>query len=643
MNASRVTGFGTLVLILLVTVCRAVLAQAPGSCNPVHQLELYLAAKNTRPDLVVLAFDHQSRAWSGYRWTGAPPLVPLQQDAEFQIPFINKPRVFLPKEKMADLEVFVINTNPLMFSTKNNPATETNIEDLANLQRLAGLLGGFLSAGVASLTPEAEFPVPAADVQGLTTEAMEDLDASSRAWSAVTQPKKSDPLLSLYLAANDIINELNQQGNTLKQAMDGLETPRGSFENDLNRLKEAGAEIRTYLQLVENDTLAAVGPRRFDTPAPSHPLPTAASLDAATDLLAVRRNALDAVKPVCTKDLSSLRTAVRRYRIPLPKSTADQKAALDEFQSALDQLADPIACLSPKINAAIIVIRDYLRTKTPTTTGAVADDTIFRPLFLGLDGYLLLVDQRKSALKAAADLLGAAESSAKIAEGVNSFLDLRKPYLNSGPCTLRAGVVRVERDPRLAERLSWTKFGTESFQVFASSPFKDSILPRHASEVGTSFEIQRAWHWDFDVDVATVYTEIAEPVYSAVPVTSNSMDKLIRQTDEKGRAGELAMFLSLQWRSRQRPRSHFSVGPQLGVGLNTDHPELFAGLGFGLGRYIKLGVGWSWQEVKVLAKGQTVNGPVPESGAIRLRDGFDDGFYASLSITIDELPFFRAP
>lgn len=181
-----------------------------------------------------------------------------------------------------------------------------------------------------------------------------------------------------------------------------------------------------------------------------------------------------------------------------------------------------------------------------------------------------------------------------------------------------------------------------------AAPFKDSVVLRHATDVSSSYEIQRAWRWGFDVDVATVYTEIASAVFTSVPTLNLATTEpddtvnIVRQTDEQGRAGELTMFLSLQWRPRQGAASTFSIGPQLGAGLSTDHPAIFAGVGFGLGRYVKLGVGWNWQEVKEL-RNQKVDQILGLGESVQTRDAFDDGYYVSLSITLDELPFFKAP
>lgn len=620
-------------------------------CNdPTAQLKAYLLENHSQEPLVVLAFDHQSQNWSGYRWE-KNNLVLLEAESELKIPFTNKPRVFLTREETETLAVFVTNTNPLLFGTKLTGITETNIEDLASLQKLAGLLGGFLSAGVAGLAPQFEIP-PLPPVED-SMMAFAIVDSTAQDLSEITEEdltkiKASAALRRLHGDAEEIVKKLQDPASRIKTALSNLETPRSQFDEALGKLKEAGSEIKSYLQLVENDTLTATGPREFEKLQV-----TVSSLDGSAVTIATRRTELESIKLECTAALTLLRNAVRLYRIPLPAPLAEQRLAIDEFEGNLEGLADLSACTSVDLNPRIGRVRDELEkmhrsTGRPSVNGATSDeDRVLRPLFKGLDGYLTLVEQRKSALKTTADLLAEAGNAAKVAEAARTFLNLRdEALIGSDPCSLRAGVIPIPRHGELAGNLPWTKFGTESFQVTAVSPFKDSVVLRHAPEVSASYEFQRAWKWDFDVDVATTYTEVTSPVFTAVAVPNTATEKpddtvnVPRQTDEEGRAGDLAMFLGLQWRSRTR--TLFSVGPQLGVGLSTDHPALFAGIGFGIGRYVKLGVGWTIQEVKEL-EGQKVDRPLAAGESIRLHDGFDDNYYVSLSITLDELPFFKAP
>lgn len=643
-----------LLLALFLSANREVAAQA--TCNVKAQLEAYLknfTAKDPNRELIVLAFDHQERTWTGYQWQQGS-LNDRREIFDLKLPFTNKPRVFVPKGRTQDLVVVLTNTNPLLFTTRLTATTETSIEDLQSLQKLAGLLGGFLSAGVASAAPEFEVaPISTFDVN-VAFRANVDVFEAGEELVETGDPAGSS-LDQLYADSVAIVEELKVLGSVIEKALKALETPRAGFDGEIRLLKEAGSEIRSYLQQVENGNLSSAAPRGFERLTVS-----AASLDGlAQNIARERDNLRNNVQPACVDALTALRTAVRLYRIPLSERPAEQRPVTDEFKASLEALANPSSCGSSQLDIRIGRVRGYLKDRhedprgprPPNTQGASeAEDRILRPLFRGIDGYLTLVDQRKSALEVADKLVSETGDSAKVAEAAQTFIARRSgSLLSNDPCSLTTGVIPIPRNSALTDELPWTKFGTESFQISIDSPFKDSVVLRHATDVSSSYEIQRAWRWDFDVDVATVYTEIASPVFTSVPTlnlaTPDKPDdtvNIVRQTDEQGRAGELAMFLGLQWRPRKGAASTFSIGPQLGAGLSADHPAVFAGVGFGLGRYVKLGVGWNWQEVKEL-RNQKVDQILELGESVQTRDAFDDGYYVSLSITIDELPFFKAP
>lgn len=638
------------VLVGMLLQSRMVGAQALGAaCNPEDQLKAYLRNHNI-PAKVVLAFDHQTRTWTGYRWDGNSRLDPLVKDVDIKTPFTNKPRLFLSKEEVGNLEVFVVNTNPLVFSTKPTDNTVANIEELANLQKFTGLLGGFLSSAVSGLSPEFRAPQPAADLDIATGQELEmistfsiDLgEASDNADARRTQePSKWKDLAVLAEAGEEIGEKLKASAKTLQDALDAMEKPRGELERQTRQLKETASEIRSYVQLVESG-----GPDRINDHTFSNVPNFTVLIDSSASALAATRNGLEQFMPICPGTLTSLRDAVRLYRVPLPSALADQTPPKDQFRNSLNDLAMLNGC-ALGLDVPVAKVRDYLgkAKRGPSASGATSEeDEVLRPLFQSLDAYLTLVERRKTALKTVGDLLAESGTAAKVGGAVDDFIRRLNDHRVAGdPCSLQTGVLRVDRNPGLATQLSWTQVGTGGLQVVADSPFKGDAQLRHPDITAANFEIRKAGKWDFDVDVATYYTEIVDPKFSAVK-PAGATNPVITLTDEDSRAGELAMFLGLQWRPRKAARSLFSVGPELGIGLSTDHPSIFAGAGFGIGRYIKLGLGWTWQEVKELQRGQTLGvTEVENDAAIKTRTGYEDDYYISLSITIDELPFFKAP
>lgn len=280
----------------------------------------------------------------------------------------------------------------------------------------------------------------------------------------------------------------------------------------------------------------------------------------------------------------------------------------------------------------------------PSNGGAEpAQDRALRPLIESLNAYLTLVSRRSDAIKAADELMAKRGDAAKVAGAVQKTIELRdRSLLRKDPCSLIAGVLQVPRPGAGQTELKWSQIRSETFKVVADSPYKDVITPSHPTEVTTGYELKRTGRWSFDVDVATIYTEIADPVFAAVDPDKdpNTMNSVIGQTDEKGRAGKLGLFVSFQ--RRVGKGSQFSFGPQIGAGFNTDHPSIFAGFGIGISRYAKLGFGWSVQQIKELRKAK-IGDPVAKTEDITTRDAFGNNYYVSLSITLDELPFFKAP
>jgi hypothetical protein len=619
------------IVLLLLAFLSAERANAQPACDPEVEIKRFLKAEYGRGPQTVLAFDHQTQQWSAYIWKdnrlsslGSP---------DFESAFTNKPRLFLPKGEQPI--VLVVNTDPMLFATSFTGATEAPIEDLASLQKLAGLLGGFVSAKVALLPPEF------------------DPQAAGRALSATVRiamapEKRVQADANLWDPVKSLLEQLKKPTEDIGTALDTLKKPGGELEAQLQTINAANAEIKNYLQMIESRSAGGIEPRsRFDQLASSPS--QLAEVEKRFDEIAAAAAALQNVKPVCPVALAALRDAARLFRTPLPDNKLPEKrAAVDAFLKALESIdADP-GCAA--LNAPVLKIKESLKelhrdgAGPPSAQGATPEqDRALRPLVEGLNAYLSQVDQRSTALKATNELMAKRGDTSKVAGAVDVTLQRRKDHLLSNdPCSLVTGVLEVTRPGAGDTDLRWSQVRSEGFKIVVDSPYKDSVtLNNHATDLTPGYELRRAGRWDFDVDVATVYTELADPEFSAVDDDkSATTPPIIEQTGEKTRAGELGMFVSFQ--RRLTGRDQFSFGPQIGAGLSTDHPAFFAGFGIGISRYAKLGFGWTWQRVKEL-KDNKIGDPVAKTEDIKTRDAFDDNYYISLSITLDELPFFKAP
>jgi hypothetical protein len=212
-------------------------------------------------------------------------------------------------------------------------------------------------------------------------------------------------------------------------------------------------------------------------------------------------------------------------------------------------------------------------------------------------------------------------------------------------------VLRVDRPKRLALDVPWTKVRTENFKVEIDPTYKDRIVPTHATTLALAYDLKRQRAGELGIDFGPVVTGIVSPVWAAVPepeATAPDPAKrrnVINMTDEESRSGRLGMFLNWEF-----PRSEtFAVGVQLGTAVDGDEPALFLGPTFRLGPYIRLGFGVTAQEVKELdgqEEFRLVDGQVDpkslvaDTAAIKTHNTFDYGGYLSLTIAVDELPFF---
>ena len=146
------------------------------------------------------------------------------------------------------------------------------------------------------------------------------------------------------------------------------------------------------------------------------------------------------------------------------------------------------------------------------------------------------------------------------------------------------------------------------------------------------------------VGAGTIYTPLVNPSWSAEADSDGSGEtKIIRRTDEDNRSGKIVLFLNYRLAQHIHPPVRtWPFRPGLEFGLGASQPSdmaLFAGGSLEIGKYMRLGGGWTWQKVQAL-DGQKEGGTLPKGSDIRTKDVFDRDWYVSLSLAIDSLKFF---
>jgi hypothetical protein len=279
---------------------------------------------------------------------------------------------------------------------------------------------------------------------------------------------------------------------------------------------------------------------------------------------------------------------------------------------------------------------------------------VLEPFEKLLRDYLVLVAKRGEVIENAKKALGERGAVAKAGQTMAILAGRQDDVLAScsTPCARSHGVLPVARAQGRGVDVKWSEIRTESFDIAFDETFKDLVIPTR-KKLTAKYELERdAWWQDFDIDFGLVYTELADPEFSAVSIPESADEtstvalamadeemsdlKVIARTDEDTRAGDTALFATWVPFSRRG----FHLGPQIGFGLDPDEPQAFAGLALGFGPYVKLSGGWTWQEIRAL-DGQVEDVTlVGSDDDIKQRRKFENDYYISMTISIDNLPFW---
>ena len=193
--------------------------------------------------------------------------------------------------------------------------------------------------------------------------------------------------------------------------------------------------------------------------------------------------------------------------------------------------------------------------------------------------------------------------------------------------------------------VKWNQRITRPFKLRLDSSFSKEVATRRP-ELDVSFAT--AWRGGslVGIGVGIVYTPLTSPTWSAAPKPGSDTVKVVTRTDEETRAGAFGLFLNFRFLQAVAPSTRgtwFVPALQIGTGFDPSEPSFYAGGAFELFKYVRMGVGCTWQQVKRL-NGQ-IEGVTEVSGDsdIKTRDGFDHRYYVSLSIAIDNLSLFDKP
>lgn len=607
-------------------------AAAPETCpdrpafapdeNPGRCLAAYLTAENVDPGTPVLAFDHSREQWLVGRWNGSQ-LEGDPLDVEFDVNC--KPRVRLRGRDRRLLTV-VYDTNPVLYSIESAEIEELEPESLAQLQRLAGLFGPLLQA----LSQDSR-------------QADSAIAVSAAAFLEVPPaPPDADP--AWRRIANELQSSVEERRKTLQRGIDKAQREVESIQHALTLAENLRVGVRRYLREIESGR----------TPHTSLASVVAASRQGAAAMdLDLRLDQLEASLLASAADLGRLpcRTAIRAAATAIELSLPGAARDAGKRDQALETLNDKPSMIAEGCDPTL---REQLGELAAFVGAAEeipeSDQDAFEKLAHAIDSLLTLAD---GAEKLRQRILEAKTEIPKTALAVQSLARLaeREPLAprlgtDTTACLLHGVIPIVDGDPRLA----FLKPQARSFEIAVDAPQGDQVLAYRAAGEH-EFEVAHRWYEDIQLNVGLVYTEIADPEFGTVSHPDEDDTLIVARTDEETRAGQPVLFLGYPLTPNTRD---WRLRPvvEIGAGLDTDAPSAYLGFGFSLGRFARLGFGYGTHRVRELARGQSeaqfdADGAlqsgftvVESADDIRTRNDWDGDWYASLTITLNDLPFF---
>lgn len=633
-------------------------------CDTEAVLKAHLEAAKVAEETYVLAYDHDRGDgwWQGY-WSKCDPagtckLYSLGDEDQFkdalkaglsprtvlEIRPEGNPRLTAPRDSKA--RAFVVGTNPYAYTVTAGDGKEVDHEDLAELKTLALLVGGTARSALSVAGTEYATLV-AAGAAGVGTKPSAEQSAILGQMgilpSYVWAPPEPRPLQLVY---RELSVEIERSRQSSTGALKRVESTADDLRDSIDGLEAA----ERYVRAVETRDTAGME-KSFSPP----------SETAFSDDFAKLREAhadLEREKATCPKELGWLSRAAELRLEPLPTvhHPRERRAHLSELDELVAKLGSGDVCtaLRPALNRAASWFGAYppigARLSSEDVAVLIAINKLIR-------GYLSVFEKLVEPLAASKKLLEKGTGLGQRASLVAHVLTRKPGYVSGANCHLTHGVLPVARAEGAKVSVPWNKVRTETFTIAFDDNLKGIVTPTRAKRE-EKYELQVASPWrNFDIDLGLVHSNLRQHTYSAVAATTvpggegesggaseegdgeeSSPPLQIARTQSEKLSGDVAMFVS--WLPPKLDRGSLSAGPQIGVGLDSDHPAAFAGFVVSIGRYLNLSGGWSWQEVEDLVPGQDVGTVVTSNDDIRTRKEFENGWYASLAITLNDLPFF---
>ena len=640
---------------VLTTVVQAALASATDACGVDSAILQWLNSSNACPSApytVVLTYSHSGHIWAASRYKCENGRFTRCRD-EIPIEIAVGNAAVLKIRSTDDVRVLVTDTNPLLYTVGQTAATEADSPDVAQLQGFLSLLGGTIGK-IFAASSQFDLVVAPANATVMAT------DFQTKRQLLKLFPDDERVRKEFPSDVADAINSFNAVMRARVAAIAAqyslLDTARSQLAQRVDEVGAAAGSIRLAVQQLEDG----------DTPGAGWANVGVADLVGSTgSRIAELRQAARAVassSTACTAPLTQLAEVVGMALKPTPEATlAATQISYDEKLTALlsSTLLETQGC-DQVMAEAIDGVAEQLGRISPTKEGMVGElakawTRVRSGARVYVDTAAEVATAREAATKALAAVPTLEDAVSQLAAFEGKLKALRDAAnLSSAAvgaeCGFRSGIIEVYRG---APKWKWNKVYSEEAKISASKDaiFKNVVLMRPAEQT-IAYKLVPHRTTQFSLSFGLIYTEIVDPSWGAVTDPLDTTKKVIARTDESSRAGQPALLLTLHpWDLKE---NRWSPGLDIGAGYSSGSPGAFLGLSVGLTPYLRLGAGWTWQQVSRLDHSQTEmrfldDGTVdPESltvvaskDDILKRTHFEDDYYVSLVFNLSGFQLFK--
>lgn len=618
-------------------------------------------AKNADATLepLVLVLNHETG-----RWVAGNRLAD-QAQARIKYDVAGQPTVSLARKER--IVVVVDNTNPLLYGAVPGKPTEEDVPELETIQKLLTTVGGGISGLLKTFKQKEALPKIATATPKLE-DYLTEIEGSAKALQTALKDTecKVGQTTSQTGRVVSFIQDV-ELGTSSEYVLKPRTPPACSSCCDVDRLK--AMDVSKAFQALE---VQVFSPQ-------DRPESCRVFLKAARDVILA-----DPAKP------SKVKEAVDKYNKTAPGGCpGDLRDAIEDELSQIKLESKAIekkilkigkltAELAPLESMAQPTDADKARIAQLKEQKTKAEDEKLRAqanLAQALDDEADFAEQLQEAIhlgdslasfrEAAEAILAKRDETQKAAAQIEVFERRMEKYRrgpieqcssNSSnvPCIKSAALdLRFILEPQLKD-VRQAKIQKHSVTVKPDSPYATKVVAARPAEVKGEYALDSVLRGLWGISASVIYTDLDSPTFGAVAAEGeeegDEEKMVIAVTDETTRAGDIALladFRLARWLACRKSYSNCAPGKynwfgvEFGAGV-SDEPAFFAGISLRPSRSWRVGLGYTYQQVKELQDGFMLGQEVASTEDIQQRDTFEGAFYVSLSFALDSLRLFSA-